>query len=130
MNPALKCFLSSHFSFFNHLVADCLFFPINGPHNAKSGPFMKAIVRYKAGVGTELNENAEINDKGSKYSVGVLRVLRQGEIGKTFSGSFWKRDNVLFSELNSVLKQCPFKGKDLRSEIVSLKFSFMRQKAY
>ena len=77
MNSALKCFLSSHSSFFSHLVTDCSFFPVNGLHNAKSGLFMKVIVRYKAGVETGLNENVEANNKESEYSVKVLRVLNK-----------------------------------------------------
>ena len=57
-----------------------------------------------AGVGTGLNENKDSDNERSGYFVGVLRVLRQGEMGKTKLGSSWKRDTVLFSGLGSVLK--------------------------
>lgn len=78
MEPVPECFLSSRSNFFSHLVADCPFFPVNGLHNAKSGPFMEDIVRYRAGVGTGLNENQEANNERFEYFVGVLRVLGQG----------------------------------------------------
>ena len=104
MNLVSEYLLSFYLSFFSHLVTDWSFFSLNNLQRAKSKSLsMTVIVNCIADVETELNKNSETN-KESEYSIEVLRVLEQDKIEKTNSESFWRRIIILFSELESVLR--------------------------